>query len=248
MVLAHPLFRRRLTVDHHTKVAAENLVQQHGNPSRPKHVGKIFQPLMHNYMYGVTRLHLVEQITARVRKGETLQNIWNNVNWFNPKNRENARSLSVMGVSKEKWAVQFAEVLMIDVKAKYDDSNRHLMINIPVQLALFYFVFGMNWKLLGKVALAGVVVSEASGFYRDNKGFSMIEFLLYGVVMQHLYQTRKLVSLPALFTAGMALMPLYFDPPAPGQWKSMTGKEHTAHDLHYMAMFGGLMIRWLRFL
>ena len=204
MVLAHPLFRRRLTVDHHTKVAAENLVQQHGNPSRPKHVGKIFQPLMHNYLYGVTRLHLVEQITARVRKGQSLQSIWQSMNWFNQKNREDARSLSVMGVSKEKWAVQFAEVLMIDIKAKYEASNTHLLLNIPLELALFWFVFGMNWKLLGKVALAGVVFSELSGFYRENKGFSMIEFLLFGVVMQHLYQTRKLVSLPALFTMGMA--------------------------------------------
>ena len=235
-------------VDHHTKVAAENLVEQHGNPSRPKHVGKIFQPLMHNYLYGVTRLHIVEQITARVRKVQSLESIWLSMNWFNQKNREDARSLSVMGVSKEKWAVQFAEVLMIDIKAKYEASNTHLLLNIPLELALFWFVFGMNWKLLGKVALAGVVFSELSGFYRENKGFSMIEFLLYGVVMQHLYQTRKLVSLPALFTAGIALMPLYFDPPAPGQWKTMTGKEHTAHDLHYMAMGGGLMLRWLRFL
>jgi len=138
--------------------------------------------------------------------------------------------------------------LMIDIKAKYEASNTHLLLNIPLELALFWFVFGMNWKLLGKVALAGVVFSELSGFYRENKGFSMIEFLLYGVVMQHLYQTRKLVSLPALFTMGMAFMPLYFDPPAPGQWKSMTGKEHTAHDLHYMAMGGGLLLRWFKLL
>ena len=76
----------------------------------------------------------------------------------------------------------------------------------------------------------------------------MIEFLLYGVVMQHLYQTRKLVSLPALVTAGLAMMPLCFAPPAPGQWKTMTGKEHTAHDLHYMAMGGGLLLRWFKLL
>ena len=118
---------------------------------------------MHNYLYGVTRLHIVEQITARVRKGQSLESIRKSMQWFNQKNREDARSLSVMGVSKEKWAVQFAEVLMIDVKEKYDASNKQLLVNITMQLALFYFVFGMNWKLLGKVALAGVVVSEASG-------------------------------------------------------------------------------------
>jgi len=248
MVKAHPLFRRRLVVDHHTKVAAENLIQQHGNRSRPDHVGKIFQPVNHNYLYGVTRLQIVEQITSLVREGKSLESIWKDVHWFDPKNRENVRTLSVMGSSKEKWAVQFAEVLMIDVKAKYDSSNSNLMFSIPMQLAIFYWVFGMNWKLLGKLALAGVVVSEASHLYRENKGFSMIEFLLYGVVIQHLYQTRKLVSLPALVVAGFAFAPLYQDPPLPGDWKSMTGREHTAHDLHYMAMASGLLLRWFKLL
>ena len=130
-------------VAHHLKVAADNLVKQHGNRSRPDHVGKIFQPVNHNYMYGVTRLHIVEQITAMVRKGDSLENIWKDVHWFDRKNRENARTLSVMGSSKEKWAVQFAEVLMIDVKDKYDASNSHLMISIPLQLAIFYWVFGI---------------------------------------------------------------------------------------------------------
>ena len=140
MVQAHPLFRRRLVVDHHTKVAAENLVQQYGNRSRPDHVGKIFQPVNHNYLYGVTRLEIVEQITSLVREGKSLENIWKDVHWFNPKNREDVRTLSVMGTSNEKWAVQFAEILMIDVKAKYDTSNSNLLFNIPMQLAIFYWV------------------------------------------------------------------------------------------------------------
>jgi len=248
MVKSHPLFRRRLAKDHHTKVAAENLVQQHGNTLRPDHVGKIFQPVNHNYMYGVTRLQIVEQITSLVREGKSLENIWKDMSWFDRKNREDARTLSVMGTNNEKWAVQFAEILMIDIKGKYDTSNSNLMFSIPMQLAIFYWVFGMNLKLLGKVALAGVVVSEASHLYRENKGFSMIEFLLYGVVIQHLYQTRKLVSLPALVVAGFAFAPLYQDPPLPGDWKSMTGREHTAHDLHYMAMASGLLLRWFKLL
>ena len=233
-------------VDHHTKVAAENLVQQHGNRSRPDHVGKIFQPVNHNYLYGVTRLEIVEQITSLVREGKSLENIWKDMSWFDRKNREDARTLSVMGTNNEKWAVRFAEVLMIDIKPHYDSSNSNLMFSIPIQLAIFYWVFGMNWKLLGKLALAGIVVSEASHLYRPNKGFSMIEFLIYGVIVQHLYNTRKLVSLPALVVGGFALMPLYQDPPLPGQWKSMTGAKHTAHDLHYMAMASGLLLRWLK--
>ena len=153
-----------------------------------------------------------------------------------------------MGTNNEKWAVQFAEVLMIDIKPHYDSSNSNLMFSIPIQLAIFYWVFGMNWKLLGKLALAGVVVSEASHLYRPNKGFSMIEFLIYGVIVQHLYNTRKLVSLPALVVGGFALMPLYQDPPRAGEWKSMTGEKHTAHDLHYMAMASGLLLRWFKLL
>ena len=191
-------------------------------------------------------MQIVEQITSLVREGKSLENIWKDMSWFDRKNREDARTLSVMGTNNEKWAVQFAEVLMIDIKPHYDSSNSNLMFSIPIQLAIFYWVFGMNWKLLGKLALAGVVVSEASHLYRPNKGFSMIEFLIYGVIVQHLYNTRKLVSLPALVVGGFALMPLYQDPPLPGQWKSMTGEKHTAHDLHYMAMASGLLLRWLK--
>ena len=247
MVKTHPLFRRRLTVDAHVKVAAETLIQQHGNTERPDVVGKIFQFFMHNYLYGISKQETVEQITHRVkREGRSLTSIWANQKWFSQKNKADAQSLAAMGLNKDQWAVRFAEILMLDVKGNYEALNSGLLITTPLEIFLFYWVFGADWKLAGKILLAGVATSEASMFYKYNKGFSMIEFLLFGVVAQHLYNTRKLFTLPGLAVAFASLWPLYNDPPAPGQWKSLEGRENTAHDLHYMAMFVGVLLRWFR--
>ena len=62
MVKANPLFRRRLAVDKHVSVAAEQLIETHGNPLRPDVVGKIFAPINHNYLYGVSKQTIVEQM------------------------------------------------------------------------------------------------------------------------------------------------------------------------------------------
>ena len=246
MVKTHPLFRRRLVkVDAHVKVAAEQLIHAHAESLRPDYVGKIFQPLFHNYLYGITRQDVVEQITHMVkREGRDLVSIWRNQKWINPKNRDDAQTLSVMGMEVDQWVVKFAEILMVDIKENYEAQNTGLLVSTPLELFLFYWVFGNDWKLLGKVLLAGIAVSEGSMFYKDNKGFSMVEFLLFGVILQHLYNTRKLFTLPALAVAAASLWPLYNDPPAPGQWKTWEGKEHTAHDLHYLAMASGVLLRW----
>ena len=249
MVKAHPLFRRRLAVDAHVKVAAEQLITEHGNHLRPDVVGKIFAPINHNYLYGVSKQTIVEQITHLVkREGKSLETIWKEQSWINPKNREDARTLSVMGMDRDKWAVKFSEILMIDIKENYDALNKSLLLVTPLELMLFYWVFGTNWKLLGKILIAGVAVSEASHLYKPNKGLSMIEFLLIGIIMQHLYNTRKLFSLPALVASAAALFPLYADPPAKGQWSTMTGKNHTAHDIHYVSMFAGILLKWFKIL
>ena len=149
-------------------------------------------------------------------------------------------------MSKDQWAVRFSEILMDDVKGNYESANTALLFTTPLEVFLFYWVFGGDWKLFGKIVFAGVAASEGSMLYKYNKGFSMIEFLLFGVIAQHLYNTKKLFTLPGLAVAAASLWPLWNDPPAPGQWKSLEGREHTAHDLHYMAMFAGVLLRWFR--
>ena len=139
MVKTHPLFRRRLVkVDAHVKVAAEQLINAHAESLRPDYVGKIFQPLFHNYLYGITRQDVVEQITHMVkREGKSLVSIWRNQKWINPKNQSDAQGLSVMGMEVDKWVVKFAEILMADVKENYEAQNTGLLVSTPLELFLF---------------------------------------------------------------------------------------------------------------
>ena len=94
MVKTEPLFRRRLAIDPHVKVAAQQLVQQYATHGRPEQIGKIFKPLFHNYLYGITRTVLVERITHAVkREGKTLNDVWKNQKWIDAKYRRRALSI-----------------------------------------------------------------------------------------------------------------------------------------------------------
>ena len=244
MVQTGSLFRRRLTVDAHVKVAADQLVAAHSNQARDSKIGKIFEPFYHNYLYGVTLNELVERIVHLVkRENKSLQQIWLDMGWINVKNREDARSLSVMGISKDEWSVRFAEIVMLDNKEESEKQNQALMWMVPAELALFYYIFGPDWKTFLFATGAGIGLSEASHIYKYNRGFSIISFTWYGVMLQQLYATNKIFSIPTAAVIFLMLAPLVSDPPAPGQWKTMEGVRHTAHDLHYGTFIIAALLR-----
>ena len=249
MVKTHPLFRRRLTIDPQVKDAAKRLVAQYQTTGRPEVVGKIFQPLFHNYLYGETRTALVERITHLVkRENKSLQQIWASQKWLNAKNKEDARSLSVMGLEVDEWVVRFSEILLIDIKELYEKSNNGVFYALPIEMILFYYVFGFKhmWKILGVSTLAGVGVSESIHIYKESKGFSAISFAWYGVMIQKLISSGKFLSLPGIILAFASLLPLYADPPSQGQWFTLQGAKHTDHLVHYIALAVGILLQWSR--
>ena len=247
MVKVEPLFRRRLTIDPHVKVAAEALVQRYKSTGRPEQVGKIVKPLFHNYLYGITRTALVERITHMVkREGKSLNDIWKSQKWISQKHKEDARSLARMGLNMDEWVVRFSEILMLDIKTVYEPSNNGAFIGLPIDLGLFYYVFGFDWKLLGSAVLAGVGFSEVSHFWKETCGLSVVNFTLYGVMLQQLYSRKKLVSVVGAILAALTLIPLYADPPGPGQWSTLEGAKHTDHGMHFAALVIGVILKWFR--
>ena len=237
--MVQSLFRRRLVkkVDPHVAVAADQLIDKYANRSRDYIIGKIFEPVNHNYLYGVSLKELVERMIHLVkREKQTLEQVWKNMRWINPKNREDARTLSVMGMSQDEWSVRFAEIVMLDNKENMEKNNNGLLWGLPFELGLFYYIFGPDWKTFLMASMVGVGVSEASNLYKYNRGFSLVNFTWYGVMLQRLYATKKLFSIPSALLMILIFAPLVFDPPPQGQWKTMEGAKHTAHDLHYLTL------------
>ena len=216
MVFTHNLFRRRL-VSNETNDAAVALVKQYGG-SRPEVVGKIFAPIFpHNFLYGVSKTTLVARLIWMVKvKKITLKQVFDATPWVTKKNGADAASLSRFGLSEEEWAVRFAELVMLDNEPVFKRLNEGLMWAVPLDLALFFFVFGADWRRFLWTFGAGVGIAEASDFYKWNSGSSLVSYTFYAVILQRLIATRKLVSLPGAVLAWLLVSPLVLDRPSGG--------------------------------
>ena len=243
MVFTHTLFRRRLVSKEVTETA-KALVKQYGT-SRPEVVGKIFAPIFpHNFLYGISKTTLVARLIHQVKvKKLTLKQVFDATPWVTPKNGADAASLSKFGLTQEEWAVRFAELVMLDNEPVFDRLNKGLMWAAPLDLALFFFVFGADWKRFLWTFGAGVGIAEASDFYKWNSGSSLVSYTFYAVILQRLIATRKLMTLPGAVLAWFLIGPLVVDPPK----KGVTGaKNATAHDLHYGTLVIAYLLRSFR--
>ena len=243
MVFTHTLFRRRLVSKEVTE-AAKALVKTYGGSGRPEKVGKIFAPIHHNYSYGIKKTTLVARLIHQVKvKKIPLQKVFDATPWLTPKNGADALALSKMGISKDEWAVRFAELVMLDNAAVFDRLNKGMMWAVPLDLALFFYVFGADWKRFLWTLGAGVGIAEASDFIKWNSGSSLVSFTFYAVILQRLIASRKLMTLPGAVLAWFLIGPLVMDPPKNG----VTGaKNATAHDLHYGTLGLAYLLRSFR--
>ena len=240
-MIEHPLFRRRLAklTDVETK-QVKHLIDTHGSFGRPEKVGMFFQPLNHNYLYGVTRKKLVEQMLFLHKKlGLTLSQIFDLHPWQHEANKQGARDLAKFGFDEDRYVVRLAEIMMGDMKEKYEKLNESLVISIPVDLVLFWWVFGLKYKTFALASLAGIGVSEGISFVKNVSGLSAVQFTVYGVIIAHLVKTRKLVSAPAAVVALLGFGPLFTDPPFQSGKSSLTD-----HSTHYIAMATGFGMRY----
>ena len=142
MVFTHTLFRRRLVSKEATQTA-EALVKQYGT-SRPEVVGKIFAPIFpHNFLYGIAKTTLVARLIHQVKvKKIPLQKVFDATPWLTPKNGADALALSKFGLTKEEWAVRYAELVMLDHEPVFTRLNSGMMWAVPLDLALFLRIRG----------------------------------------------------------------------------------------------------------
>ena len=244
-MIEHPLFRRRLAklTDVETK-QVKHLIETHGSYGRPEKVGMFFQPLNHNYLYGVTRKKLVEQMLFLHKKlGLTLSQIFDLHPWQHEANKQGARDLAKFGFDEDRYVVRLAEIMIGDLEERYEKLNDSLKLSVPVDLVLFWWVFGQNYKALALATAAGIGVSEGVSLFKNVSGLSGVQFTIYGVIVAHLFKTGKLVSLPAAVLAILAFGPLVTDPPFREGKAALTD-----HLTHYTAMATGFGAKYLKFI
>ena len=240
-MIEHPMFRRRLaklsTIE--TKQVAE-LVNRHKSTGRPEKMGKFFQPLHHNYLYGITRTKMVEQMLFLHKKlGLSLSQIFDLHPWQHEANKKGAADLSQFGFDEDRYVVRLAEIMLGDMEEKYKKLNDSLKLSVPIDLFLFWWIFGLNYKTFALASVAGIGVSEGISLVKNVSGLSAVQFTVYGVIIAHLVKTRKLVSAPAAVVALLGFGPLFTDPPFQSGKSSLTD-----HSTHYIAMATGFGMRY----
>ena len=198
---------------------ATRLSQMHGSPAREQ-VGSVLRILSHNYRWGIRRDDVLKSLAERSLKGESLQTIFNSMPFFNVQNKHDALTLSRMVTDQDRWAVRFAEIIMIDRQ----DALKALSYWEPIDqvgiLLLFWATYGLGYgpisKLL-KLILAGAAVSEIRSLTGDTytMGTGTIVYTIAGNLLRTLYgrrmntmNTLTLVILMISIPAG-----LWVDPP-----------------------------------
>ena len=96
--------------------AVRQISERHGTPSK-RQIGRVFVIIKHNYLMGFTRDDILESLHKRFSRGES-QQIYDTMPFFEEKNKQNARTISVMGISEDRWAVRFTEIIMTDRKTR----------------------------------------------------------------------------------------------------------------------------------
>ena len=195
------------------------LSERHGSPASEQ-VGRVFTIIKHNYLMGFKREDILKALHDRVIKGETLQQIYNSMPFFNEKNKRNARTISVMGVSTDRWALRFTEILMADRKDALDTIQYWEYVDQVALLAFFFAVRGVNRKSMMQLAwlvLVGMGVSEVRALTTklSTVGTGIVLYTIAGnmlrVLLSKTTNTRETVVL-FVFIAAIGSS-LYIDPP-----------------------------------
>ena len=195
------------------------LSERHGNPASEQ-VGRVFTIIKHNYLMGFKREDILKALHDRVKRGETLQQIFDSMPFFNEKNKRNARTISVMGVSTDRWALRFTEILMADRKDALDTIQYWEYVDQVALFAFFFAVRGVNRKSMMKIVwliLVGMGVSEVRALTTklSTVGTGIVLYTIAGNMLRNLLSkttnTRETVVL-FVFIAAIGSS-LYIDPP-----------------------------------
>jgi hypothetical protein len=202
--------------------AVQQLGEQYGSPAK-KQVGRVFRILKHNYGVGFLREDILEGLANRKNKGETLQEIFNSMPFFDLQNKKDAKTLSLMVTDTDQWAVRFAEILLKDRQAAVDRITTWEYLDQVGILILFFVNYGFNLNAAKNFALlvaSGMVISEARAYttYAVTVGTGPIIYTMGGHLVRRLLSRRwsnAVIFQLAVFFVSIA-SGIYIDPPVMG--------------------------------
>ena len=199
--------------------AVRQISERHGTPAK-RQIGRVFIIIKHNYLMGFTRDDILESLHDRFRKGESLQQIYDSMPFFDEKNKMNARTISVMGVDSDRWAVRFTEIIMTDRKNAIETIQFWEYVDQAALLSFFLITYGVNRKSLMKLAwltIVGMSVSEARALFStlSTVGSGTILYTIAGHMLRMLVsKTTNVKETTILFIFIAAIVSsLYIDPP-----------------------------------
>ena len=199
--------------------AIRQISERHGSPARTQ-VGRVFRILKHNYLMGIRREDILKSLHDRVRKGEFLQQIFDSMPFFNQKNKKDARTISLMGMDSDKWAVRFTEIIMIDRKLALETLQTWEYVDQVALIGFFFWSYGVNkgsLKNLGLLTAVGMGVSEVRAVLSGGMtvGSGTILYTIAGNMLRKLLsKTTNTKETIVLFVFIAAIVSsLYIDPP-----------------------------------
>ena len=199
--------------------AVRQMSERHGTPSK-RQIGRVFVIIKHNYLMGFTRDDILESLHKRFSRGESLQQIYDTMPFFDEKNKHNARTISVMGISEDRWAVRFTEIIMTDRKNAIETIQFWEYVDQAALLSFFIITYGVNRKALMKLAwltIVGMGVSELRALLTElsTVGSGTILYTIAGHMLRMLLsKTTNTQETIVLFVFLSAIVSsLYIDPP-----------------------------------
>ena len=193
--------------------------ERHGTPAK-RQIGGVFVIIKHNYLMGFTRDDILETLHRRFDGGEPLQHIYDTMPFFNQKNKQDARTISVMGVDTDRWAVRFTELIMTDRKNAIETIQFWEYVDQAALLSFFILTYGVNTKSLmklGYLTLVGMGVSEVRALLTEQStvGSGTILYTIAGNMLRRLLsKTTNTQETVVLFVFLLAIVSsLYIDPP-----------------------------------
>ena len=213
--------------------AVVELSKRHGAPSKAQ-VGRIFIILKHNYLVGFSRDDILKNLASRKLKGESLQEIFNTMGFFDLQNKKDAKTLSLMVTDTDQWAVRFAEILLKDRQTTVEMITKWEIVDQVGILILFFVQYGFNTNAAKKLAwlvAAGVVVSEGRAYSTASLtvGTGPIIYTMGGHLVRRLISQRSSTrGTIQLFIFAVSIASAFWIDP-PNAAVSYTGGVYTDH-------------------
>lgn len=173
----------------------KQLSERYGSDAK-RQIGSVFKFLKHNYGVGLSRDDILTSLHNSIKKGATLQEIFEGMGFYDLQNKRDARTISLMVTDSDQWTVRFAEILLKDRQAILDRILTFEYVDQVGILVLFFVQYNLNLNSAKKLAMlivAGGLISELTAYTTQSMtmGTGVIIYTIGGNIVRRLLNQRS---------------------------------------------------------